>query len=170
MLLALGVLMGSLLLAPPNADAATAAPAARPKAVKAKAQQPFFAKCRKSGRFSERRFNYDIDAVFAGRCATTRFKGIDLVSSYYGHSPTATKALDFMVNMRGSCRGGRTAGNVTARYFMNNARRHGVQYIIWKNSYWASSSRPTKWRNWRHGMSGGSCTTKHYDHVHVSFR
>lgn len=170
MLMAVGVLMGSLLLAPAAAEAASAAPAARPKAVQAKAKKPFFETCRKSRRFNERRFNYDIDAVFAGRCATSRVKGIELVSSYPGHMPTGSKALDFMVNMRGSCKAGRETGNVLARYMMNNARKHGVQYIIWKNSYWSSSSRPTKWRNWRHGMSGGSCTTRHFDHVHVSFK
>lgn len=170
MLMAVGVLMGSLLLAPATAGAAPAVDSARPKAVKAKAQKPFFDSCRKSRRFNERRFNFDIDAVFAGRCATSRVRGIELVSSYPGHMPTGAKALDFMVNMKGSCKAGRKTGNVTARYFMNNARKHGVQYIIWKNSYWSSSSRPTKWRNWRHGMAGGSCTTKHFDHVHVSFK
>ena len=170
MLMAVGVLMSSLLIAPAPAGAAVAAPQARPKAVKAQAQKPSFDSCKKSHRFNEHRFNFDIDAVFAGRCATTRLKGIQLVSSYPGHMPTGSKALDFMVNMKGSCHAGRTTGNVTARYFMNNARKHGVQYIIWKNSYWSSSSRPTKWRNWRHGMAGGSCTTKHFDHVHVSFK
>ncbi len=169
-LMALGVALSSLLIAPVAASAAPAAPAASPKAVKAKAKKPFFNNCRKNRRFSERRFDYDLDAVLAGRCATSRIKGIHLVSSYSGHSPTASKALDFMVNMKGSCRAGRDTGNRLARYMMNNAHKHGVQYIIWKNSYWSASSRPTKWRNWRHGMSGGSCTTRHFDHVHVSFK
>lgn len=167
--LAATALAGGLVLAP-AAQAAPGAPGANPRAVQAKAQRPFYASCHRTHRFSEHRFNYDIDAVFAGRCATTRVDGIKLVSSYSGHSPTASKALDFMVNMKGSCKAGRQTGNELARYMMNHARAHGVQYIIWKNSYWPASSRPTKWRNWRHGMAGGSCTTRHFDHVHVSFR
>ena len=165
---AAAVLVAGLALVP--AGAANAAPDARPSAVRAKAQKPFFAGCKKTGRFNERRFDFDLDAVLAGRCVTSRVKGVDLVSSYSGHHPSAQKALDVMVNMKGSCKAGRTTGNVAARYFMNNAKKHKVRYIIWKNAYWSSDRRPTKWRNWRHGMHSGSCTTRHFDHVHVAFK
>ncbi len=167
-LVAVGAVIAGLFVLPTTA--ATAAPDARPRAVMAKAQKPFFAGCRKSGKFNEHRFDFDVDAVLGGRCVSSRVKGVKLISSYSGHMPTASKALDVMVNMKGSCRAGRTTGNVVARYFMKNAKQHHVRYLIWKNSYWSSDRGPTKWRHWRHGMAGGSCTTRHFDHVHVAFK
>ena len=169
MMLAVGVLLAGL-VATPSADAAVTAPTASKKQIKSKGAKPFFRKCHRTHKFGERQFAYTVDAVFAGRCVSRRVRGVKLVSSYPGHSPSASRAIDVMVNLKGSCRSGRKNGNDVARYFMRHARQHNVQYIIWKNSYWASTSRPTKFRNWRHGMSGGNCTTRHYDHVHVSFR
>ncbi len=170
-LLAVGLVLAALVFVPTtSADAAVTAPTASKKQIKSKGAKPFFRKCDRTGRFGERQFNFTIDAVFAGRCVVHRKKGVKLVSSYPGHMPSANKAIDVMINMKGSCSAGRKNGNDVARYFMRHARQHNVQYIIWKNSYWASTSRPTKFRNWRHGMSGGSCTTRHFDHVHVSFR
>jgi len=170
LILALGVMFAGLMTTTTAANAAVAAPTASKKQIKAKAAKPFFNGCKKTGRFNERRFDFDVDAVMAGRCIVHRVRGIELVSSYRGHMPRAEKAIDVMVNMKGSCKAGRKSGNIAARYFMNNAKKHGIRYIIWKNSYWASSSKPTKWKNWRHGMASGSCTTKHFDHVHVSFK
>jgi hypothetical protein len=175
LLVAALVAMG-MLVDPGTASAATSAPAgvsapaASPKQVKAKAAKRFFRGCKPSGRFKDRRFDYDVNAVLAGRCATSRVKGIQLISSYQGHHPSATKALDIMVNMRGSCSAGRETGNKVARYMMNNAGVHGVRYVIWKNSYWAYGTGKRDLRNWRHGIHSGSCTTRHYDHVHVAFR
>lgn len=178
---ALGVLLAGVVLGPAQASAAPVAPAtatpaaaltpmARPKQVKARASRPFFDNCRRSNRFREHRVNFSVSAVLGGRCVTTRVHGVRLVSSYRGHLPSAGKAVDVMVNMRGSCKAGRSTGNRVAHYFMNHAKQHNVRYLIWKNSYWASTSKPRKFRNWRHGMSGGSCTTRHYDHVHVAFQ
>lgn len=171
--LSAGVLVSGLAVAPATTTAATAAPAvtaASPKVLKAKGQKRFFKNCKRSGRFNERRFDYSADVVYTGRCTILRIRGVKLISSYNGHHPSASKALDIMVNMAGSCHAGRQTGNRIARYLMNHARQHDVRYLIWKNSYWASTSRPTKHKNWRHGIAGGSCTTKHYDHVHVAFR
>lgn len=169
------VILVAGLLAPaaqatPVTHAAVSAPTASPSAVAAKSRRPFFRDCHRSRKFNDRAFDFTVDAVLAGRCATTRIKDIKLISSYYGHSPSASHALDIMVNLQGSCSAGRHTGNRVARYFMHNARKHRVLYIIWKNSYWSASTRPMKWRHWRHGMAGGSCTTRHFDHVHVSFK
>lgn len=169
-LLAFAALVAAMLVAPSAATAKDSGSAAAPRAVQAKAAKPFYRGCKRSGRFNEGRFDYTVDAVLAGRCATSRIKGINLISSYSGHHPSANKALDIMVNLQGSCSAGRETGNRVARYMMNNAGKHGVRYIIWKNSYWAAGSGTKKLSNWRHGMHGGSCTTRHYDHVHVAFR
>ena len=169
-LLGIGAVLAAMLVAPVVATAKDAGNAAAPRAVQAKAAKPFYRGCKRSGRFNEGRFDYTTDAVLAGRCATSRIKGINLISSYSGHHPSANKALDIMVNLKGSCSAGRATGNRVARYMMNNAGKHGVRYIIWKNSYWAAGSGTKKLSNWRQGMHSGSCTTRHYDHVHVAFR
>lgn len=140
------------------------------KKKKAKSSKPIAKGCKRTRRFNENRFGYTKDARLGGRCAASRFKGVKLISSYYGHHPAANKALDIMVNLSGSCSAGNATGDQVARYMMNNARKHGVRYIIWQNSYWAAGSGKKKFRDWRKGMHSGSCTTRHYDHVHVAFR
>jgi hypothetical protein len=171
MLLAGAVLVAGLVAVPASpAGAVVTAPTASKKEIRKKGAKPFFRMCHRTHKFGERQFNYTVDAVFAARCVARRTKGVKLISSYPGHLPSANKAIDIMVNLKGSCRSGRRNGNDIARYLMRHARQHNIQYIIWKNSYWPATSRPTKFRNWRHGMSGGDCTTRHYDHVHVSFR
>lgn len=129
-----------------------------------------FAKCRRSSRFNERRVRYGNSAILGGRCVTSYVRGVKLVSSYAGHSPSAGRATDVMINMSGSCRSGRKAGNKVARYFMKNSGKHRVQYIIWKNSIWQSYEKRKKPKYWRSMSRGGNCTSRHYDHVHVSYK
>ena len=75
---------------------------------------------------------YTVDAVFAGRCVAPR-PGREAGQLVPGSPPSASRAIDVMVNLKGSCRSGRKNGNDVARYFMRHARQHNVQYIIWKN-------------------------------------
>ncbi len=137
---------------------------------KAKSSTPIQKGCKRTRRFNENRFGYTKDAKLGGRCAASRYKKVKLISSYNGHHPAANKALDIMVNLSGSCSAGNKTGDQVARYMMNNAGKHGVRYIIWQNSYWAYGSGKKKFSDWRKGMHSGSCTTRHYDHVHVAFR
>lgn len=176
-------LAGTLLLAGNAAQATSAAQAApASSAITAKSSvnakvnlrmqrsKRFFKKCRRSRRFNERRVGYGANAILGGRCVTSKVRGVKLVSSYRGHQPSAGRALDVMINRSGSCRSGRKAGNKVARYFMNKSRKHRVQYVIWKNRIWQSSEKRRKPGNWRSMQRGGSCTTRHYDHVHISFK
>lgn len=176
-------LTGTILLAGNAAHAAPAAQAAPATAaitaqnsvvsgasLRARKSRKFFAKCHRSRRFNERRVGYGTNAILGGRCVTSKVKGVKLVSSYAGHQPSAGRALDIMINRSGSCRAGRKAGNRVARYFMNHSGRHRVQYVIWKNNIWQSYERRRNSSNWRSMNRGGSCTTRHYDHVHVSFK
>jgi hypothetical protein len=142
-----------------------------PASFSKKAKKPFYAECKKSQRFAERRFNYTPHAVLAGRCVTSkkRIRGVKLISSYGGHHPSAEKALDLMVNLHGSCSAGNPVGDRVARYLMNNARKHGIRYLIWQNKYWAATSEPMPLRNWR-PMGRPGCTAGHFDHVHAAFR
>ncbi len=142
-----------------------------PASFKKKTKKPFYKECKSSRKFSENRFAYAPHAVLAGRCILSkiRLKGVQLVSSYSGHHPSATKALDLMVNLRGSCSAGNRTGDKVAKYLMSNSGRHGVRYLIWQNKYWASTDKPKKLKDWR-SMNRGGCTAGHYDHVHVAFK
>jgi hypothetical protein len=132
-------------------------------------KKQFYNGCKKSSKFREYRFGWNASARMTGRCLTSRVKGIRLISSYNGHHPSASRAMDVMVNLSGSCTAGRQTGNQMARYLMKNARKHNIYYIVWRNGYWNANSKPTKPRNFRQ-QGGGSCTSKHFDHVHVAFR
>lgn len=140
------------------------------KSKKAKKAKKFFSKCHRSKRFNERRVAFGTSAILGGRCVTSKVKGVRLVSSYPGHQPSAGRAIDVMINRSGSCSAGREAGNKVARYFMNNSGKHRVQYVIWKNNIWQTYEKRRNPSNWRSMHRGGSCTTRHYDHVHISFK
>jgi len=156
--------------APVTSQQATAA-SGLPASFKKKAKRDFYRDCKSSKKFAEKRFAYTPHAVLAGRCIMSKkwLKGVKLVSSYQGHHPSATHALDVMVNLRGSCSVGNSTGDRIAKYLMNNAKKHGIKYLIWENRYWASTSAPKKLRQWRN-MNRGGCTHGHYDHVHVAFK
>jgi len=150
---------------------ATAAGSALPAAVKKKLKKnKFFQPCRKpSGRFREHSFGFSPAVVVTGRCLMGKFSGVRRIGSYNGHHPSASKALDVMTNLHGSCTAGRDNGNKMARYLMKNSQRHSIRYIIWKNAYWAAGSGKKPWKEWRK-MGRPGCTHGHYDHIHVAFK
>ena len=171
-LIAMFVLLGIQTVASPElGGSGQVAHAAGAKTYKGKQYRGkrFFRGCTKSRVFNENRVGYAYDTVMGGRCVTSRVRGIKLISSYAGHHPSAGKAMDVMVNLQGSCNAGRKVGRQVAKYFMYNAAKHDIQYIIWRNRYWSASYGPKDPKNWRsQGWSG--CTHAHYDHVHVAFR
>lgn len=70
-------------------------------------------------------------------------------------------ALDFMVP------GNSAKGDQVAQYFVTNAGKYGVHYIIWKQSILNITERLSD--GWRAMPDRGGVTANHYDHVHVSF-
>lgn len=70
-------------------------------------------------------------------------------------------ALDFMVP------GNSAQGDQVAQYFLTNAGKYGVHYIIWKQRIWNVTERNAE--GWRNMPDRGGVTANHYDHVHVSF-
>jgi hypothetical protein len=148
------------------APSLTKAQKAKKRAVRLRA---YYRTCKKSGKFNERQARFSKRVVLAGRCVTSRVKGIKTIGTRGGHHPSASRALDIMVNTHGSCRAGRKAGNKIAKYLMNNKGKHGVYYIIWRNGYWNARDKARPISNFRK-MGRGGCTAGHYDHVHVSFK
>lgn len=54
-------------------------------------------------------------------------------------------------------------GDQVAAYAVQNARRLGVSYVIWKQHIWN-----VRGGGWRPMENRGSLTQNHYDHVHIS--
>jgi peptidoglycan DL-endopeptidase CwlO len=77
------------------------------------------------------------------------------------------RACDFAVASSGSfgttaSGGARTYGNNLANFFIKNASRLGVLYVIWFREIWLPSS------GWRSYSGSGSPSAEHTDHVHLS--
>ena len=137
--------------------------------LRSKQKNAYFDSCRQSRRFRENQASFPRHVRIAGRCVTTQISGIKTIGTRPGHHPSASRALDIMVNTKGSCRAGRKAGNQIARYLMAHKKIHNVYYIIWRNGYWNARENVKPIGKFRK-MGRGGCTAGHYDHVHVAFR
>ena len=76
------------------------------------------------------------------------------------------RACDFSAQAGGfggtATGGDRTYGNNLAAYFVNNANRLGVLYVIWFRQIWLPGS------GWRAYSGSGSPAADHTNHVHLS--
>ena len=76
------------------------------------------------------------------------------------------RACDFAAEKNGfggvATGGDRTYGNNLAAYFIRNANRLGVLYVIWFRQIWLPSS------GWRSYSGRGSPSAEHTNHVHLS--
>lgn len=71
-------------------------------------------------------------------------------------------ALDFMIFQN------EAAGHYIANYLMANAKRLGVQYLMWNHRIWNIDK--DGYGKWRWVPDRGSTTENHMDHVHVTFK
>lgn len=71
-------------------------------------------------------------------------------------------ALDFMIFENAA------AGHYIANYLMANAKRLGVQYLMWNHRIWNVDK--DKYGAWRWVADRGSVTENHMDHVHVTLK
>ncbi|MEV0397808.1 coiled-coil domain-containing protein [Polymorphospora rubra] len=76
------------------------------------------------------------------------------------------RACDFAAQKGGfggvATGGDRTYGNNLAAYYVNNASRLGVLYVIWFKQIWLPGS------GWRAYQGGGDPSSDHTNHVHLS--
>jgi len=85
--------------------------------------------------------------------------------TYRGHSPSASRAVDMMVSKYGTyTSAGSAKGDRLAQFVVNNRKKFGVMYVIWKQRINSFDGR-----GWRAMENRGSITQNHFDHVHVSF-
>jgi hypothetical protein len=79
------------------------------------------------------------------------------------------RACDFAADKNGfggdATGASRTYGNRLANYFINNASRLGVLYVIWFRRIWLPSSG---WKSY--SGAGGDPSSDHTNHVHLSMR
>ena len=90
--------------------------------------------------------------------------GISVIGGWRSgaHDPNghpAGRALDLMVSDVGR-------GTRLAEYARANARRLGVEYVIWRQRIWSVARNGEGWRRME---DRGSPTQNHMDHVHVNF-
>jgi hypothetical protein len=86
------------------------------------------------------------------------------ISTYNGHSPTASRALDILVSdVYGKVpTDGNKLGDTVAAYALAHQMDGAIMYVIWRQRYNDGSG-------WDPMEDRGSITQNHYDHVHVSF-
>jgi hypothetical protein len=90
--------------------------------------------------------------------------GACTISTYEGHNPTASRALDILASdVYGERPTDNNAlGDEVADYVLAHRAAHGITYVIWRQ-------RINHGEGWKAMEDRGSITQNHYDHVHVSF-
>ena len=90
--------------------------------------------------------------------------GACTISTYNGHSPNASQALDILASDAYGQRAsdGNALGDAVAKYALDNQAAMGVTYVIWLQRYNPGTG-------WDPMEDRGSITQNHYDHVHISF-
>ena len=86
------------------------------------------------------------------------------ISTYEGHSPTASRAIDILVSdTYGKVPSdGNMLGDAVAAFALAQQDANAITYVIWRQRYNDGSG-------WDPMEDRGSITQNHYDHVHVSF-
>lgn len=127
-----------------------------------------------TGVFSEA--NMQPSAILAARCAAHTWPQIQSIGGFRPHDAypdhPSGRAIDLMIP--GGCSmdaAGVRLGNVIAEFFMQNADKFNVEYMLWRGRMWYggrdSQRAPQDW-----GAVGdrGGCTANHMDHLHITFR
>ena len=125
----------------------------------------------------------DSNAQMMTRCAYNNFPYIQSHGTYNGHSPNWTQAIDFFMPYGCTYSGGRAVtrnatdlmvGKRLARYLILNAKKFGLDYVIFQDRIRNPDERAGEsyWRqvgNWRRdNYNNGDCVNTHFDHIHAS--
>lgn len=128
--------------------------------------------CPPSSAFGEG--NMQPAAIRGGRCTAAIWPQIQTIGGWRPSDPypdhPSGRAIDIMMPAGCSADPANVGiGNSIATFFMQNAGKFDVQYIIWQQRIWTASSGPVPVAQWRGMSNRGGCTANHQDHVHVSF-
>ena len=114
-------------------------------------------------------------AIVAGRCAAALWPQLTVIGGWRPSDPypdhPSGRADDIMMPEGCAQTPSKLAlGTAIAEFFMKNAAKFHVQYIIWQQRIWnAETEGPKAAVSWRGMSDRGDCTSNHQDHVHVSF-
>ena len=85
-----------------------------------------------------------------------------------GHDHPHGFALDLMIEYGVAASGAKKdLGDEVAKFYIDNAKRFGVKYIIWYDRIWKEYTG--EWGSYSNGDGQNNLTGRHQDHVHVSF-
>lgn len=110
------------------------------------------------------------DGVLVVRCAVAHFQiasiGGRATSGHIAGSDHYTgRAVDLMID-DWATPAGVAFGDRVAAYFIANAGRFGITYIIWRARIW-TTERPY-WRTYTHPSGSANPTLLHLNHLHIS--
>ncbi|MCH9815218.1 MAG: C40 family peptidase [Actinomycetia bacterium] len=116
------------------------------------------------------------DALQVGRCTaliwpqfTTIYGWVAVpIGPYPDH--VSGRAVDVMMPAGCSADAANVGlGNQVAEFYMKNAKRFNVQYMMWQHRIWnATFEEPKPVSQWRMVSERGDCTSNHMDHVHIT--
>lgn len=93
----------------------------------------------------------------------SKFKRSDWTSTYPGHDPKESLAVDLMVSDR-------ELGNKIAEYAWSNRKRLGIRYVIWYGRIISetNANHPNVWLRY-FDADNPNPSRSHKNHVHISF-
>jgi hypothetical protein len=113
------------------------------------------------------------DAVWVMRTVAEQWPKVAEVGGYRASDPypdhPSGRAVDVMVPRLGRTAQSIAFGDEVAEYFMTNADRFGVMYLIWNQRIWSNGRDPVApAAQWRGMADRGDDTSNHVDHVHIT--
>ena len=113
------------------------------------------------------------DAVWVMRTVAEQWPNVAEVGGYRASDPypdhPSGRAVDVMVPGLGGAATSIAFGDEVAEYFMANADRFGVMYLIWNQRIWSNGRDPVApVEQWRVMADRGDDTSNHVDHVHIT--
>lgn len=123
---------------------------------------------------SDKEGNLQPGALRGARCAVAAFSFVTLNSGWRSSGSVRSSdhpfgnAVDFGPDDWASEQGNRR-GWYLAHWFQVNADRLNVKYVIWDNWTWNPAKRPDAWVPYYHASDRNDPSSRHEDHVHVSF-
>ena len=117
--------------------------------------------------------NLTRDSVWIMRVVRQQWPAIEVVGGYRPTDPypdhPSGRAVDVMMPDGGRTPQDVALGDAIAQYFMTNADRYGVRYMIWRQRIWWRDRDPVApVDQWRMMGDRGDPTSNHEDHVHIT--
>lgn len=122
----------------------------------------------KTPKWTEERLQFD--TVLISRYVNATWPQIKMVGGWRPSDPfpdhPSGRAVDIMMPNDGKG-GDKALGDEIAKYFQQNAKEFGVDYILWRQKSWTAGDPIDGWKNM---ADRGSPTANHVDHIHITVK